>query len=98
MKVQNLQLSVLKKLGIECFSGVKDKLACVKEIAKKYNTDLKNIVYIGDDLNDFEVIQNVGFSACPSSAQKIIKQNVNYITNLKGGEGAVRELVDFLIS
>lgn len=87
-----------KKLGIECFSGVKDKLVCVKEIAKKYNTDLKNIVYIGDDLNDFEVIQNVGFSACPSSAQKIIKQNVNYITYLKGGEGAVRELVDFLIS
>ena len=72
------------------------KLLHAKKILKFKN--LKNIVYIGDDLNDFEVIQNVGFSACPSSAQKIIKQNVNYITNLKGGEGAVRELVDFLIS
>ena len=87
-----------KKLGIECFFGVKDKLTCVKEIAKKYNTDLKNIVYIGDDLNDLEVIKNVGFSACPCSAQKIIKQNVNYITSLKGGDGTVRELVNFLIS
>lgn len=86
-----------KKLGIDCYSSIKDKLACVKEIAKKFNTDISKVIYIGDDLNDLEVIENVGFSACPFNAQPIIKNNVNYITNLSGGSGAVRELIDFIL-
>ena len=86
-----------KKLGIDCYYGIKDKLKCVKEIAQKNNVTLEKVIYIGDDLNDLEVIKKVGFSASPSSAQIEIRQNVNYITSAKGGDGAVRELVNFLI-
>lgn len=85
-----------QKLGIDCYSGIKDKLACVNEIVKKFNTDISKVIYIGDDLNDLEVIKNVGFSACPSNAQPIIKQRVNYITKLSGGCGAIRELIDYI--
>lgn len=85
-----------KKLGIECFAGISDKPECIKSIVEKYNTDISKVIYIGDDINDLDAVKNVGFSACPDNAQEIIKQNVNYITRSKGGEGAVRELVNFL--
>lgn len=85
-----------KKLNIECFAGIVDKAECIKSIAKKYNTNISKIIYIGDDINDLEAIKIVGFSACPNNAQDIIKQNVNYITRSNGGDGAVRELVNFL--
>lgn len=86
-----------KKLNIDCYCGVNDKLSKVKVIAKNKNVDLSQIIYIGDDLNDLDVIKSVGFSACPANAQAIIKENVNYETKLSGGNGAVRELINYLL-
>lgn len=85
------------KLGIDCYAGIHNKLEKIKEIANNKNIALSEIIYIGDDLNDLEIIKNVGFSACPNNAQEEIKTQVNYIAKLSGGNGAVREIINFLI-
>jgi 3-deoxy-D-manno-octulosonate 8-phosphate phosphatase (KDO 8-P phosphatase) len=56
--------------------------------------EYSQIAYIGDDINDAEVISHVGLSACPADAIKSIKEKVNIILTGKGGEGCVREFID----
>jgi YrbI family 3-deoxy-D-manno-octulosonate 8-phosphate phosphatase len=56
-----------------------------------------NICFIGDDINDEEIIKAVGFSACPADAVDAVKNMVNIVLNKKGGEGCVRELIDLYL-
>ncbi len=56
-----------------------------------------NVCYIGDDINDEEIIKAAGFSACPADAVDDVKNWVNIVLTKKGGEGAVRELIDLYI-
>ena len=87
-----------KKLHIDILcQGVKDKLARLKDISIKYNIKPSEIAFIGDDINDTEVLKFVGLSACPADA---IEQNLNianFICSKKGGEGCVREFADYII-
>lgn len=84
-----------KELGIkELYQGVFDKLEMLKKIALNYNVDSTEIAYIGDDLNDIDCIMYVGLSACPADAVDMVKSKVNYICKCKGGNGAVRELIE----
>lgn len=84
------------KLDI-CKCGIKDKLSCVKEICREYNIGLENIAYVGDDINDLQVIEHVGLGCCVSDAEECVKEKAKYITKRKGGEGAIREVVDMLL-
>lgn len=87
-----------KKLGIKDFkSGISDKLKVLSEYCLSYNIDLDNVAYIGDDINDLEVIKNVGFSFAPQNAQTIVKKVVNICLSNLGGNGAVREAINYLI-
>ena len=86
-----------EKLEIDCYYGIKDKLDCVNKIAEKNNISISEIIYVGDDINDLEVIKKVGFSACPSNAQDIVKNNVNYVSSVEGGHGAIRDIINFVI-
>ena len=65
---------------------------------KELNISLDEVAYIGDDINDFELLNAVKFKACPNDAVKKIK-NINGIKILenKGGNGAVREFIDYLL-
>lgn len=82
-------------LGIQHFYLGRDKkMGILKEFCAKLEIELKNVAIIGDDINDLEVIQNVGFSACPADAVNRIKSNVDIVLNKKGGEGCVREFID----
>ena len=84
------------KIDILC-QGVKDKLAKINEISIKYNIKPSEIAFIGDDINDTEVLKFVGISACPKDA---IEQNlsiVNFVCSKNGGEGCVREFADYII-
>lgn len=82
-------------LGIQHFYLGRDKkMGVLQEFCTKLEIDLKNVAIIGDDINDLEVIQNVGFSACPSDAVNRIKSNVDIVLTNKGGHGCVREFVD----
>lgn len=78
--------------------GAKDKLTLAKEICRQENCSLKEIAYIGDDVNDYELLKNVGFPACPANAQPIIKAIENIkILKSNGGFGAIREFINELV-
>ena len=86
-----------EKLKIEeVYIGVEDKLEVVKRLIKKYNLSFEEIAYIGDDINDIPLLKKVGLSCCPFDAVDEIKKIVNYVCKTKGGEGAVREVVDII--
>ena len=86
-----------EKLKVDhLYQGVENKLDVAKDLCNKYNIDLNDIAYIGDDLNDISLLKSVGFSACPSSAPNYIKKIVQTVLNKKGGEGVFREFVEQL--
>jgi 3-deoxy-D-manno-octulosonate 8-phosphate phosphatase (KDO 8-P phosphatase) len=82
-------------LGIQnCYVGRDKKIEILSNYCKELSIQLENVAIIGDDINDLEIIKNVGFSACPADAMDIVKTNVDVILNKKGGEGCVREFID----
>jgi YrbI family 3-deoxy-D-manno-octulosonate 8-phosphate phosphatase len=82
-------------LGVEfVYVGFENKMNILNEWKDQLKLDYSQIAYIGDDINDAEVISHVGFSACPIDAIKSIKEKVNIILTSKGGEGCVREFID----
>ena len=88
-----------KKLLIkDVFIGIKKKELLLSKICKKYDINKNNIAYIGDDINDLEILKQIGFSACPADGISIIKKNTDYICKSKGGEGVLREIADLIIS
>lgn len=78
--------------------GCKDKLSVVRKICEQYNIELKNVAYVGDDINDIEILQNVGYSCCPADAVKKVKECSKYISSVSGGKGVIRDVVDKLLS
>ena len=88
-----------KELKItELHQGIDNKSFKLRDICQKFEIDLSQVAYIGDDLNDLPCMKICGFSACPSDAMKPVRDNVSYVCEAKGGEGAVRELIDYLLS
>lgn len=80
------------------FQGIQEKLPVIKDLCEKLNISLEEVAYIGDDLNDLELLQNVGYSACPSNAREAIKSIPDIIhLQTPGGSGALREFVDHLL-
>jgi 3-deoxy-D-manno-octulosonate 8-phosphate phosphatase (KDO 8-P phosphatase) len=63
-------------------------------IFKKYDLSSEEVLYMGDDVPDFEAMQACGVRACPPNAMPEIFSNVDLITLAKGGEGAVREIIE----
>lgn len=75
----------------------RDKLSAVSDICSQLGLSLDNVLYIGDDLNDLELLKAVGYSCCPANAQPEVKAVVDYITTRKGGDGVIREVADLLL-
>lgn len=99
---ENRQLNQRRaeKLGLDILrQGVKDKITVVKEICREHGLDLSEVAYVGDDINDFEVLSSVGFPACPASAVKKIR-TISGIFKLSksGGQGVIREYADHILS
>lgn len=87
-----------KKLVIEeCHTGVKNKAQLLEVICRRLNVSNENVAYIGDDVNDLEIIKRAGFSACPNDAMAEVKAVVDYVCEADGGKGAFREFVEFII-
>lgn len=87
-----------EKLNINTvFVGIKNKLEAVEIFMQENNLTWDNIAYIGDDLNDIEVMKRAAICACPADAYKDVSAISNYICEKKGGEGAFREFCEFLI-
>ncbi len=76
------------------YVGQEKKEVIMAKWIKKLGITLEQVAYVGDDLNDLEVLKRVGLSACPADASKEIRETVKVILHAKGGEGCLRELVD----
>jgi 3-deoxy-D-manno-octulosonate 8-phosphate phosphatase (KDO 8-P phosphatase) len=88
-----------EKLKItELHLGIKDKILTLEQILSSRNIEPENIAYIGDDVNDIEIMQRVGLTACPSNAFILTKNIANYICEAKGGEGCFREFAELIIA
>lgn len=87
-----------KILGIvELHQGQKNKAVALEEIAEKYNLQMDEIAYMGDDLPDLCVLEKVGLPCCPLDAVEEVIASSKFISTKDGGRGAVRELCNFIL-
>ncbi|MGE5437270.1 MAG: KdsC family phosphatase [Syntrophothermus sp.] len=88
-----------EKLKItELFLGAKEKHKLLEEIVKRNKIKPENIGYIGDDVNDIEMMKLVGFTASPGDAMIDVRSIVDYVCEQKGGNGAFREFAELIIA
>jgi len=87
-----------KELGIQhLHQGIRDKLSVLQEIISSLNIKPYEVAVIGDDLNDYNMLRFAGRSFTPSDGAKEIKDIVDTVLSSKGGDGAVREMIDLLV-
>ena len=86
------------KMGIvDIYKGSKDKAAALRSFAEKNALPLSQVCFMGDDINDLPALELAGLSAAPASAHDDVKKKVMLITQHNGGQGAVRELIDYVL-
>lgn len=83
-----------KKLKIPALQGITDKVKALITLTEKEGYTLDKILYVGNDLNDFRVMQLCGYSMCPVDSHPKIKQIASLTLCTRGGEGVVRELLE----
>lgn len=81
-----------------CHQGIVDKIGVLNKIAEFYKMKKKEIAYIGDDLNDLEVLRSCGLAVCPADSPIYIKSSVDFVSEFKGGNGVVREVADLILA
>jgi 3-deoxy-D-manno-octulosonate 8-phosphate phosphatase (KDO 8-P phosphatase) len=79
------------------YQGITSKEEVLYEMVTSLNINLKNVFYMGDDLNDLPVFRLVGYSAAPNDAVDIVKRSVDFVSNFNGGNGAVREAIERIL-
>ncbi len=85
----------LEFLGIkDVFLGVKDKLALFSDYTKTHHIEPSAILYMGDDIPDYKMLQLVGLPTCPADASIDIKPICKYVSPFNGGQGAVRDVIE----
>jgi 3-deoxy-D-manno-octulosonate 8-phosphate phosphatase (KDO 8-P phosphatase) len=84
-----------KKLGVtDIYLGSNYKMDDFEDFLYKYSLKAENILYMGDDLPDYEIMKEVGMPTCPLDAAQEIKNISRYISDKKGGEGCVRDIIE----
>ncbi len=87
-----------EKLTIpEVHQGIMDKLSLVRDMAERHGLSMEQVAYIGDDVNDVSTLKAVGFSATPADGMPQAVAVVDYVCDKKGGEGAVREIIEMIL-
>lgn len=89
--------NIVNHLGIDYYSQGNNKIEVLNKFIQHIGCKMSEVAYIGDDIGDIEVIEKVGFSACPYDAVDDCKNIVDYICSKKGGEGCVREFIDIIL-
>ena len=88
-------LKRLKMLGIsDVWLNSRKKIDHYNSFLSKYGLDKEQVLYMGDDIPDFEVMKQSGIPVCPADADSEIKQIAIYISDKKGGEGCVRDIIE----
>lgn len=88
----------MNKLHIEeYYPGVQDKFSLLLELTKRWGVSLQDTAYIGDDLSDLKCLTRVGNAFCPADSVPEVLQQAHYVCKYPGGNGAVREVCDFIL-
>ena len=83
------------KLGVEhIYMGIFDKIKSLDNFLSKTGLRKDDVLYMGDDMPDFQVMKEVGIPTCPIDAVPDIKEISKYISDKKGGEGCVRDVIE----
>lgn len=90
-------LARAKKLALDdVHLGVHDKRAALERLAGRAQVDLRDVMFVGDDVQDVEAMRATGWSACPGDAHPLAKRAAKYVCRATGGAGAVREVCDLI--
>ena len=85
----------LKALGVyDIYLGAHHKQEPFQDLMDSYDLKPEEILYMGDDVPDIVVMEQVGVAACPQDAVSDVKEIANYVSHKKGGEGCVREIIE----
>lgn len=85
----------LNALGVQdVYKGINDKLNTFKSYISENNIDPENILYMGDDLPDYEVMRRVGLPTCPADSVPEIIQISQYVSPMNGGKGCARDVIE----
>lgn len=85
-----------QKLDIPVIQGISDKGESLRRYCRENSISLKDVVYVGNDLNDLQAMKSVGYPVCPSDACKEVRAICSIVLNAVGGDGVVRELLDYI--
>ncbi len=85
----------MEKLGVkDVYLGVNDKLEVFHKFLKIYDIKKEHVLYMGDDIPDYKVMKEAGVATCPANAAEEIKMISNYISDIPGGKGCVRDIIE----
>ena len=88
----------MAELGVErVYQGSRDKLPGFEKLLQDTGLDAGQVAYIGDDLPDLPIMRRVGFAIAVQNAHGFVKQHCDWVTSARGGDGAVREVTDFIL-
>lgn len=85
-----------EKLDIPALSGISSKKDALINYCKKNNVELKNTLFVGNEINDLDAMKIVGYPVAPGNACRLVLKTAKFITKANGGEGVIRELLDIL--
>ena len=87
-----------KELGIKyLYQGIKDKKAVLEQLISELGLTMNEVAAIGDELNDYKLLVSVGKSFTPQDGAEYVKNIADIVLTCKGGEGAVREMIDIVV-
>ena len=87
-----------KKLGVPVLQSIENKEEALRDFVSRQDYQLANILYVGNDLNDYKVMKICGFTACPADSHEKIKQISTIVLKTNGGLGVVRELLEDVLN
>ncbi len=96
-KTQIVERRAAKLRIDELYQGIEDKLVALQQIMSKYGLTYDEVAYIGDDINDLNILQKVGLAITVADGLPDNRSVAHYITKARGGEGAVREVATLIL-
>jgi 3-deoxy-D-manno-octulosonate 8-phosphate phosphatase (KDO 8-P phosphatase) len=81
----------------DCYQGVRDKKAQIEKLRQQWQLKAEELLYVGDDLNDLPAFEAVGVRVAVANADAMLKAQAHYVTKATGGNGAVREVCEWLL-
>jgi 3-deoxy-D-manno-octulosonate 8-phosphate phosphatase (KDO 8-P phosphatase) len=87
-----------EKLGIPCINAVENKKDVVLKYLEEQKIDKDKVVYVGNDINDMDIMLSIGCPVAPLDAHESIRKISKFVTKSAGGKGVVRELLDILVN